>query len=408
MRKLLWIAALFAAVAFFTGCGGDEDNTFTVTFDLGEHDSKSHGTIPSQKIKDGQFAARPNDPVSQLGEKFEFIDWFDDEEDPFEFGLTSISKNITLYASWNELDDGALLSIAVTGNPKLVYDIGDNFDDSGLVITAAYVGAKENVDVTSSAELTFMDGTPLNNSRTFAADDIGPHNIAVTYEEDGITRTTSFVITVNRAAEDGDLESIHVEEFPTTLIYEVYETFDPAGLYVEARYIGDRPPEDVTIVATLRIGNKILSDTYQFVAADIGNNIPVTVTYSEGDITRETSFSITVNPAPKASLAGGNVTGVTQIELDPVVLTITLPGALHFVTGGNEIWDTAEGWITNLPAGLEQTITRNNNAEVEIEITGTPTEESDELILIIIPREFIIDFNEDMPVTNTEYYFDIQ
>ena len=109
-------------------------------------------------------------------------------------------------------------SIEVTNQPtKTTYTVGDTFDPAGLEVTAHYTNGGAD-KVLTSGEYTLS--TPDMSTS-------GTKTVTVTYEEDGVEKTTSFDITVNAPAPV--LDSIEVTEQPTKTTYTVGDTFDPAG-----------------------------------------------------------------------------------------------------------------------------------------------------------------------------------
>lgn len=89
MKKIL-LSFLLIFVFLFSGCIVSYK---TVTFD-----SDGGTTIESQKIKTGEYATAPIDPVK---ENYEFKGWYLDDV-LFDFPSTKIENNITLKAKWEE------------------------------------------------------------------------------------------------------------------------------------------------------------------------------------------------------------------------------------------------------------------------------------------------------------------
>jgi len=114
--------------------------------------------------------------------------------------------------------------------------------------------------------------------------------VTVSYTDGEITKTATFNITVQSAALV--LDSITVTP-PTKLAYTVDQTFSKDGLNVIANYQGGSTA-DVTSSAVLTMGSTPL-ESYQFVAGDVGNDKPVTVSYTEGGVTKTGTFNITVS-----------------------------------------------------------------------------------------------------------------
>jgi len=96
---------------------------------------------------------------------------------------------------------------------------------------------------------------------------------------------------------DAVLSSIAVTSPPTTNLYSVGDTFNSAGLVVTASYTAGAPSANVTSSAVLTLGSTNLSG-YQFVSGDVGVDKIVTVSYTEGEITKTDEFTITVSAAP--------------------------------------------------------------------------------------------------------------
>jgi hypothetical protein len=87
-----------------------------------------------------------------------------------------------------------LASIEVTTEPKTDYRTGDTLDLSGMVVTARYSDGTENV-------VTGFTTTPAAGAALNTAGANIP--VQVSYIEDGITRTTTFSITVNIKSSGG-------------------------------------------------------------------------------------------------------------------------------------------------------------------------------------------------------------
>ena len=81
-----------------------------------------------------------------------------------------------------------LSSITVTPPTKTTYTVGDTFDATGMVVTATYSDAT-TADVTASATTDFDTQVATAGNKT----------VTVSYEEDGVTKTDTFSITVNAA-----------------------------------------------------------------------------------------------------------------------------------------------------------------------------------------------------------------
>lgn len=153
--------------------------------------------------------------------------------------------------------------IAVTTQPnKNTYYIGEAFDPAGMVVTATFADDTTE-DVTD--DCTF---SPATISKDTTA-------ITVNYQRAGIQKTTSVAVTVRV------LSSIEISNPPTKTAYKYGEVFSPAGMAVTARYT-DGQSRTVTGYTYSPTSALKLSDT------------TITVSYTEGDVTKTTTQAITV------------------------------------------------------------------------------------------------------------------
>lgn len=153
--------------------------------------------------------------------------------------------------------------IAVTTQPtKKSYYIGEAFDPAGMVVTATFADDTTE-DVTD--DCTF---SPATISKDTTA-------ITVNYQRGGIKKTDSVAVTVRVLA------SIEISNPPTKTAYKYVEVFSPAGMAVTARYT-DGQSRTVTGYTYSPTGALKLSDT------------TITVSYTEGDVTKTTTQAITV------------------------------------------------------------------------------------------------------------------
>lgn len=110
---------------------------------------------------------------------------------PLVDGITAVTvtytdgNGVTVTATQPVTITHKLVSIAVTSNPtKTTYEYGDTLATAGLVVKATYT------DNTTATVTGSCSPTALNT--------VGSQAITVTYSENGVTKTTSFSVTVNR------------------------------------------------------------------------------------------------------------------------------------------------------------------------------------------------------------------
>ena len=157
-----------------------------------------------------------------------------------------------------------LVSIAVSVPPtKVIYKAGEYFDPSGMVVTATFDnGTTKNVS-----------GYTYSPTRTLQQDD---SVITISYTKKGITKTTTQNITVVY------LTSIAITNPPTYTSYYDDEIFNTAGMEVTA-YYSDSTSAVITTYSISPSG-----------ALPYGTT-SVTISYSEGGITKTTTQDVTVS-----------------------------------------------------------------------------------------------------------------
>ena len=157
-----------------------------------------------------------------------------------------------------------LVSIAVSTPPtKVIYKAGEYFDPSGMVVTATFDnGTTKNVS-----------GYTYSPTRTLQQDD---SVITISYTKKGVTKTTTQNITVVY------LTSIAITNPPTYTSYYDDEIFNTAGMEVTANY-SDSTSAVITTYSVSPSG-----------ALPYGTT-SVTISYSEGGITKTTTQDVTVS-----------------------------------------------------------------------------------------------------------------
>ena len=153
--------------------------------------------------------------------------------------------------------------IAVTTQPnKKTYYIGEAFDQAGMVVTATFADdTTENV----TDDCTF---SPATISKDTTA-------ITVNYQRGGIKKTASVAVTVRVLA------SIEISNPPTKTAYKYGESFTPAGMVVAAHYTDGQ-------------SRAVTGYTYSPTGALAAGNTAITISYSEGGVTKTTTQAITV------------------------------------------------------------------------------------------------------------------
>ena len=162
-----------------------------------------------------------------------------------------------------------------TAPDKVNYTEGELFDATGMVIEATYSDS-------STAAVTSYTYAPTGALTTSDTE------VTISYTEGGVTKTCTQAITVNAAPPAPvTLSGISVKTAPDKVDYTEGELFDATGMVIEATY-SDSSKKDVT------------SYTYAPTAALTTADTEVTISYTEGGVTKTCTQAITVNAAPPA------------------------------------------------------------------------------------------------------------
>ena len=171
--------------------------------------------------------------------------------------------NMPLIAAALQGDPIALESLTLTEPAKKTYMVGDSLDLTGMSVTANYT-------LGDSKQVTNYTVDGFDSSKT------GKQTLTVSYTENGVTKTAAFTVTVEAAV----LKSISVTP-PAKTSYVVGEPFEHSGMNVTAHY-ENRPDRGVS--------------DYKLSGYDTSQpgNQTVTVSYTEGGITKTATFTISV------------------------------------------------------------------------------------------------------------------
>ena len=255
-------------------------------------------------------------------------------------GLAEIQQiNAYLNEKYSEKPEVTLESITVSGPTKTEYEIGDELDLTGLVVTAHYSDGSE-----AAVEDYEVSG--------FDSSTAGEKTITVTYQD----KTTAFTVNVKEAAPVVTLESITVTG-PTKTEYKIGDELDLAGLVVTAHYsTGDEATVtgyEVSGFDSSTAGEKTITVTYQ------GKTAAFKVTVKETEKPVVTLESITVSGPTKTEYKIGE-------ELDLTGLVVIA----HYSDGSyQEVTDYEVSGFDSAAAG-EKTVTVTYQGEtVSFKIT---------------------------------------
>ena len=232
-------------------------------------------------------------------------------------------NSISWTATYDADADPVISSIAVKTAPtKTTYVEGDDFEPTGLVITASYSNST-TVDIPYEDNEDDFEFAPNENLATT------DESVTITYAG----KTTTQAITVN--VQTKTLSSISISGETTS--FTVGDTFSFGGT-VTAHY-SDSSTDDVTS-----------SSSFSGYNMSTSGDQTVTVSYTYKNSTKSTSYSITVSPASDISTITvsiqdyaydnkwSNGTKYESINLDAVV-TATADGGSNtgkYYTSGHE------------------------------------------------------------------------
>ena len=174
--------------------------------------------------------------------------------------------------------------IKVTAPTTTSYTAGQFFDSTGMKVTASYTyGSDQQISISEcDLTLTLPDNSTATVGESYKFEKAGDYTLTVSYE--GVK--AEIPLTVNF----GTVTSITVSG-PNKKEYELNETFDSTGLKVTAydSYNNSKPVTSYTITDQ---EGKTVGDSYTF--ATVGS-YTLTVTYTEGAITKTGTIIITVS-----------------------------------------------------------------------------------------------------------------
>ncbi|MBR6771105.1 MAG: S-layer homology domain-containing protein, partial [Lachnospiraceae bacterium] len=174
--------------------------------------------------------------------------------------------------------EAVLEGISITKAPdKTEYKEGEKFDSAGMEVTATY----------SDKTTKKVSGYTVEPSGELVA---GTKEITIRYTEGDVEKTTTQAITVKKKETpnpEAVLEGISVTKTPDKTEYKEGEKFDSAGMEVTATY-SDKTTKKVSGY-TVELSGELVAGTKE-----------VTIRYTEGDVEKTTTQTITVAPKKDA------------------------------------------------------------------------------------------------------------
>ena len=150
----------------------------------------------------------------------------------FSLAFFFASVILAISSCYNEVDidsfpSSKLTSIQITNMPdKLVYQMNDTLDTSGLIITASYKSGNQK-EIPQKVEGVEVGWVTKGFDST---QHVSQQTVFITYEENGISRFTSYTITYK------NLTAISITTVPDKKIYQMGDSLDTTGMEITASY----------------------------------------------------------------------------------------------------------------------------------------------------------------------------
>ena len=253
----------------------------------------------------------------------------------------------------NEFIDESLKNIEITTPPtKTEYFEGENFDKTGMVVTAKYNSRKNPSVVLDSSSYSISNGTNLQAGQT---------SVTISYEDKTVNQTIS--------VEKNSVTELKITTPPAKTEYKEGQNFDKTGMVIEAtRKNGSK--ETVTNY-TIKDGNNLKVDQTK-----------VTISYEDKTVEQDITvipnplMEIKVDKAPNKTnyVVGQNfdktgmvITGVYKDESTVEILDYTIEN------GNNLTKEQTSVTISYLGKTTTQDITVVEKAITGISINKKPT-----------------------------------
>lgn len=184
--------------------------------------------------------------------------------------------------------DQQLAYISITQKPtKMSYFIGEEFDKTGLCVCAYYLGTNgsSKKDVTNSVSILGFDSTQKNSYLP----------ITVTYTENGITKSTSFDVSINEIS----LKYPYYDYDRTVKVsFQYYRRESMSETFQKYSYSED-PTDDINGTILFKI------DTKKGVSYSFENVISAYKYYPDNKSTSATLYNINENNVKTTKYIGG-------------------------------------------------------------------------------------------------------
>ena len=183
--KLLSLTMIF--LTLITACGGSTTSLESIEVTAGQNTKLSYVEGESFDETGVSVLAYYSDETSKNVNNFTFLPDgplnVSDTQITFYYTENEVTKSDVLAITVEQVSNKVLASIAVSGDVRTEYSVGDLFNPSGVIITATY-------DDASTKEVTNYTYNPTGTLY------VENTSIVFSYTEGSVTKTTSLTITV--------------------------------------------------------------------------------------------------------------------------------------------------------------------------------------------------------------------
>ena len=259
--------------------------------------------------------------------------------------------------------DKELDRIEITTNPdKMEYEAGETFDKTGMVVTAIYTDASQEIITEYTYEPT---GSLTKND----------NKITVTYQE----KNAVLNITVNEPVPEKTLEKIEITTNPNKMEYLVGEVFDKTGMVVTAIY-SDASQETITEyeyapTGELTTNDNLITISYQGKMAILSITVreetpPAEKTLQKIEITSQPN-KLTYNEGEKFDPTGMIVKGIYSDNSDIILSNYDYSPKGNLTKNDTAVIITYQGKTATVNITVQEVKQEERKLE-RIEITSQP------------------------------------
>lgn len=329
--------------------------------------------------------------AAKSGSQIESSDWTNTtaSEQYFENDSFLVTQSVT--SGYGYADYKYEVITPLTFEDKADYDIPAGTKGVGYTATTALTATggsgeyRYEFEGTKPSDLSINAENKLVYTRSSLCD--ATTAIVKVTDKGGISKSITIDIGAVTEASPGTGTVPHIDNKTVTVGTDVFVPW-PEGATEYQRF------EDSTQVSS---GDKSGYPSGMYIPA---KSSPTTKTFKfkvlfPGGWVDSNEFTVTWTAATSPAATVGNVTvsGTKGTAITSTDVTVTLTNDTFGATlSGN--------WITNLPAGLTQSVTRTDDTHAKITVTGTPTATSTAAMTIVIPDAQLVTSSSDLTVTS--------